>query len=300
MSTQENPTNWQKWVMAIRPKTLPAAAAPVIVGVALAFAVGQFKFGPAAACLVAALLLQIGSNLANDVFDYEKGADAGDRLGPTRVTQSGLLTPDQVKNGMVIVFGITIMIGLYLIIIGGWGILVLGVTAILSAIAYTGGPYPLGYHGLGDLFVFIFFGLAATAGTYYLQVGSITTTVLALAVALGFLTVNILVVNNLRDIENDRKVAKKTLAVRLGARGAIIEYYLLVIGAYLIPIGLVIGQLLSLWGLLVWISFPLALKWARFIRGNNGRALNQALAGTGQVELVYALLFSLGMIISTI
>ena len=173
MSTDLTPT--QIWMLAIRPKTLPAATAPVIVGGSLAYLSDGFRLGGFFVCLLVALLLQIGSNLANDVFDFEKGVDRAERLGPTRVTQSGMLTPNQVKSGMVVVFGISSVLGVYLIYEGGWPILILGVAAILSAVAYTGGPYPLGYHGLGDLFVFIFFGLAATTGTYYILVGTINT-----------------------------------------------------------------------------------------------------------------------------
>jgi 1,4-dihydroxy-2-naphthoate octaprenyltransferase len=264
----------------------------------MAFADNHFKPGPALICLLVALFLQIGSNLANDVFDYEKGADAGERLGPTRVTQAGLLTPNQVKWGMWGVFGVTSRLGISLIIVGGWQILVVGVTAILSAIAYTGGPFPLGYHGLGDLFVFVFFGLAATAGSYYIQAGAVTSSVWWMAAAMGFLTVNILVVNNLRDIENDRAVNKKTLAVRFGTKGARVEYIILMIAAYLIPVYVWGTGITSLWGLITWVSLPIAIRWARFVTQKSGRALNQALAGTGQVELIYALLYTLGMILS--
>ncbi len=234
-------TRFQIWLLASRPKTLPAAGAPVIVGSALAYADGNFQFGSALACLVAALLLQIGSNLANDVFDYENGADQGERLGPTRVTQTGLLTPGEVKRGMLVIFGLSAIIGVYLIFIGGWPILVLGVAAILSAIAYTGGPYPLGYHGFGDLFVFIFFGLAAVAGTYYVQLMVVTLPVWGMSVAMGLLTVAILVVNNLRDIESDRQSNKRTLAVRFGEHSARLEYVICFLGAYITPV--------VLWGL---------------------------------------------------
>ena len=189
----------QIWLLAIRPKTLFAAAAPVIVGSAMAYTDGGFHAGPALVCLLTALLLQIGSNLANDVFDYERGADQGERFGPIRVTQSELLAPWEVKRGMLVVFGLSILLGLYLTFVGRWPILILGMIAIISAIAYTGGPFPLGYHGLGDLFVFIFFGLAAVMGTYYIQVLAISATVWWMAVAMGLLTVAILVVNNLRD-----------------------------------------------------------------------------------------------------
>ena len=286
------------WFLAIRPKTLPAAIAPVIVGSALAFSYYSFEVGPAIACLIVAVLLQIGSNLANDVFDFEKGADAGVRFGPIRVTQAGLLTPTEVKRGMWFVFGITGLIGLYLISIGGWVIFIAGIAAILSAIAYTGGPIPLGYHGLGDVFVFIFFGLVATAGTYFLQVGDISLVVWGMGAAMGALTVNILAVNNLRDINSDTKIGKRTLAVRLGVRGVTYQYFLLLATAYILPIYLTISNNISAWGLITLISLPIGFKWAIFVTRNKGADLNRALAGTGRVELLYAILFFLGMVLS--
>jgi len=288
------------WIIAIRPKTLPAAAAPVITGTALAYADHSLDVVVAIACLLSALLLQIGSNLANDVFDYERGADTGERLGPTRVTQAGLLTPFQVKVGMYFVFGLTVVLGLYLTWIGGWVILILGVAAILSAIAYTGGPYPLGYHGYGDIFVFIFFGLGATAGTYYLQAGVIMPSVWWMASALGCLIVSILVVNNLRDIENDRKVHKMTMAVRLGVKWSLYEYYVMVLTAYFIPVILWVIKISPPWGILTWLSFPYAFYWMKFIRRTTGKALNKALAGTGKVALIYATLYALGMVLSVV
>ncbi len=288
------------WLKAIRLKTLPAAASPVITGSALAYADHSLNIIIACACLLCAVLLQIGSNLANDVFDFERGADAGVRLGPTRVTQSGLLTPFQVKIGMWIVFGITALIGLYLTLIGGWPVLVLGIAAILSAIAYTGGPYPLGYHGFGDLFVFIFFGLGATVGTYYLQCGFVLPKVWWMASAMGCLTVCILVVNNLRDIESDSKVNKMTLAVLLGNYGTQIQYYVLMSLSYCIPIIIWVLGLSSPWGLMIWITFPLAIYWMRYISKNSGKSLNKALAGTGQLELLYAVIFTVGMYLSII
>jgi 1,4-dihydroxy-2-naphthoate octaprenyltransferase len=288
------------WFIAIRPKTLPAAAAPVIVGSALAFENNSFGGIVAVVCLLCAIFLQIGSNLANDVFDFEKGADAGERLGPTRVTQAGILTPRQVKTGMWIVFGITAIMGLFLIMIGGWPVFIIGIAAIISAIAYTGGPYPLGYHGLGDLFVFIFFGLAATAGTYYLHTGLVSAAALWMAAAMGSLTVSILVVNNLRDIESDRKVKKLTLAVRYGAKNAKLEYIVLVISAYGVPLFLMIAGDLPPLGMLTWLSLPLTIKWIYFVTRKSGRELNKALAGTGAVELLYALLFAAGMLITVV
>jgi 1,4-dihydroxy-2-naphthoate octaprenyltransferase len=285
------------WILAIRPKTLSAAVAPVLIGTAMAFAEHSFQVGAATACMFVALLLQIGSNLANDVYDFEKGADSDERLGPMRVTQAGLLQPKEIKAGMWLVFGLTGLIGLYLVAIGGWVILMTGLAAIAAAVAYTGGPFPLGYHGLGDLFVFVFFGLVATAGSYYLQVGNVSIAVWGMAVAMGCLTVNILVVNNIRDIESDRKVGKQTMAVRLGSTAATGQYTILLLIAYLIPLCLVILGEISTWGILTWFSLPVGIHWQRFITRNAGAALNKALAGSGQVELLYALLFCLGIIL---
>lgn len=286
------------WLLAIRPKTLPAAASPVIVGTALAYLDGRFASLPALAALLCALLLQIGSNVANDVYDFQRGADEGERFGPTRVTQSGLLTVAQVKRGMVVIFGLAALVGLYLILHAGWVPLVIGVAAILSAIAYTGGPFPLGYYGLGDLFVFIFFGLAATAGTYYVQAKTVSPPAWYLSVAMGLLTVSILVVNNLRDIEPDRRVGKRTLAVRLGVRGTRVEYLVCVLGAYVILVVAWLRGQMPPWGGLAFLSLPLALGRFGEIYTQTGRALNKTLARTGQLEFVYALLFALGMVIA--
>lgn len=288
------------WWLAIRPRTLPAAAAPVIVGSALAFNDGAFQFLPALAALLAALLLQIGANLANDVFDFKKGADTADRLGPPRVTQMGLLKPNQVLLGMSLVLSLAALIGLYLVILGGWTILMIGVLAILCAIAYTGGPFPLGYYGLGELFVFLFFGLAAVCGTYYVQAGKVTGLAFLSALPIGFLAMAILVVNNLRDIDTDRAAGKKTLAVRFGAPGARAEYYALLLLAYLVPLLLAITNLERIYLLLTWLSAPLAAPLLRTVNSQVGRALNTALAGTARLEIVYAILFALGLIVARI
>ncbi len=288
------------WMIAIRPKTLPAAAAPVIVGSGMAFADGGFRFGIFLACLLSALLLQIGSNLANDVFDYEKGADQGKRFGPVRVTQAGLLTPEDVKRGMLVVLSLSIFLGLYLIFIGGWPILILGGAAILSAIAYTGGPFPLGYHGLGDIFVFVFFGLAAVTGTYYVQLLTVTAPIWWMAVAMGLLTVSILVVNNLRDIENDRQANKRTLAVRFGERFSRLEYLFCMLGAYIIPGALWGAGKLPILSLVIFFTIPLSMRLVKAIYTDTGRELNKTLAGTGRLELVYALCFTLGLVVNSI
>ncbi len=282
--------------MASRPKTLPAAAAPVIVGTAVAFSEGRFSPGPALAALLGALLLQVGANLANDVFDYKKGADTVARLGPVRVTQAGLLAPGQVLAGMWLTFGLAALAGLYLFAVGGWPILAIGLLSIAAAIAYTGGPFPLGYYGLGDLFVFIFFGLVAVGGTYYVQAGTVSPAVLGAAVPVGLLATAILVVNNLRDIETDRAAGKRTMAVRLGTRGAQAEYLLLLAGAYAAPLLLALAGQASPWIMLAWLSGLLLPPLLRLIFREKGRPLNQALAATARLELVYSILLAAGFI----
>jgi 1,4-dihydroxy-2-naphthoate octaprenyltransferase len=206
----------QAWLLAIRPKTLPAAVSPVVVGTALAVNEGAFSPLPAAAALIGAVLIQVGANLANDYFDYVKGADVPERQGPTRVAQSGLISLSRLRLGIAVTFALTALVGAYLISIGGWPILVIGLAALLSSLAYTGGAYPIGYHGLGDLFVFMFFGVAAVCGTFYVQALSINLMTALASVPVGALTVAILVVNNLRDIETDRQTGKRTLAVIIG------------------------------------------------------------------------------------
>jgi 1,4-dihydroxy-2-naphthoate octaprenyltransferase len=283
------------WWMAIRPRTLPAAVAPVIAASALAFYDGMFRWDAALAALLGALFLQIGANLANDVYDYQKGADTSQRVGPTRVTQAGLLTPAQVKMGMAVVFGLAALCGVYLTLISGWLVIAIGVLSIISAVLYTAGPYPLGYNGLGDLFVFLFFGLAAVAGTYYVHTRTVSLTAVALSVPIGALVVNILVVNNLRDIPTDTLSGKRTLAVRFGADWTRKEYLSLTVLAYLAPLLMALSGLVSPWILLCWLSIPKAIPLVRQIYTESGRALNRTLAGTGQLELLYCLLMALGL-----
>lgn len=291
-------TKTQIWLLASRPKTLPAAAVPVIVGVAVALSEGVFRWGPALAALIAALLIQIGTNFANDVFDYQKGADTSDRLGPLRVTQAGLLKPNEVLAGTIATFGLATLIGLYLVWVSGWPILVIGLLSIAAGLAYTGGPFPFGYKGLGDLFVFIFFGPVAVCGTYYVQAGNVSPVAYWASLPIGLLATAILVVNNLRDIESDRQSGKKTLAVRLGATGARVEYMALLGGAYLIPA--LMGLINLQWAgtLLTWLTFPVAVYQTMLMLTQKGRPLNQALAGTAQLELLYGILFSIGLFVA--
>lgn len=288
----------QTWVMAIRPKTLPAAAASVIVGSSLAWYDGVLAVGPALAALAIALLLQIGSNLANDVYDDERGTDTADRLGPTRVTQAGLLSRTQVKAGMKAVFLLALALGLYLTWVRGWLVLVIGIAAIAAAIAYTGGPWPLGYHGLGEVFVFLFFGVTAVVGTYWVQAGATPPAAWLMSVPVGLLITAILVVNNLRDIEQDRIADKRTVAVRIGVGATRAEYVACVLGAYAVVSAGVASGLLPAPALAVWASLPLAIATARIVFTQAGRPLNRALAMTGQTTLLFSVLFALGLAVS--
>lgn len=290
-------TPFQVWLLAARPKTLPAAAAPVIVGTAVAIREEVFHPWAALSAFIAALLIQIGTNFANDVFDYKKGADTPERLGPTRVTESGLLSPRDVTIGMWVVFGLAVLIGIYLVVLRGWLVILIGLLSIMAGVAYTGGPLPFGYKGLGDAFVFIFFGLVAVGGTYFVQAGTVSPTSILAAIPMGFLATAILVVNNLRDIDTDRKAGKKTLAVRLGRKWTLVEYVTLVFGSYLIPFLMWVFNLASPWVLLTWFTILRTRAILSLINHHEGGILNKALAKTGRLELEYGLLFSLGLII---
>ncbi len=285
----------EAWVLAARPKTLPAAVAPVTVGIGLAIRDGAFRPIPALAALAVALLLQIGVNLANDYFDWHKGVDGAERMGPTRVTQSGLIAPERVRLGMIVTFGAAAIIGAYLAISGGWPVLAAGAAAILTALAYSGGPFPLASHGLGDVAVFIFFGLVAVGGTYYVQAGRLTWMTAICATPPGLLITAILVVNNLRDIVTDRTAGKTTLAVRLGETGSRAGYVALLGASYLIPPIMVLTGAIRVWGLLPLLTLPLAAMVIREIITISGRAMNKTLAGTARLALVYSLLFAIGL-----
>jgi 1,4-dihydroxy-2-naphthoate octaprenyltransferase len=284
------------WILALRPRTLPVSLAPVLVGTAVAHQLGGLRVGPALAAAAGSLLLQIGSNFANDVFDFEKGADTEARIGPPRATQLGLLTPRALKRGMLVVFALAIAIGLYLTAVAGPAILAIGVFSIAAAIAYTGGPWPLGYHGLGDVAVFVFFGVVAVTGTCFVQLGSVPLLALVASVPVGALATAILVVNNLRDVDTDRVAGKRTLAVRLGRGGARAEWSLLVAAAYLLASVPWLLEGATAWVLLPWLTLPLAVSLGRVIhREVSGPPLNEALAGTAKLCLFHALLFAIGL-----
>lgn len=290
-------SNFKIWMLAIRPKTLPAATGPVVVGTALAIGDHHFQLLPALAALLVALLLQIGSNLANDVYDFKKGKDTEERTGPLRVTQAGLLTPRQVMAGMWVVFALAFAVGLYLTWVGGWVILLLGIAAIVSAIAYTGGPYPLGYHGFGEVFVFIFFGPVAVCGTYYVQAGHVSPAAWWASLPVGFLITAILVVNNFRDLPVDKKTGKRTVAVRLGHNGTIGEYIALLAAAYAVPLLMWLKALAPVGVLGTWLSLPLTLPLIKDMLTKKGSPLNVTLAGTARLGLIFSILFAAGYLL---
>lgn len=299
MGVQDNSAipAWRAWWLAIRPRTLPAAAAGIVMGTALAWADRSFHLLPALAALSVALLLQIGSNVANDVYDFERGADPPNRQGPQRVTQAGWLTPAQMKRGLYAILVLAAFIGLYLVFLRGPALGLVGLAAIAAAVAYTGGPFPLAYYGLGDVFVFIFFGLVSVAGSYYVQTGTISGAALRMSIAVGLIITDILVVNNLRDLDNDRAAGKRTVAVRIGEPGTRVQYVVFMALAYaLVPLWIWTGGIPAA-SLLVWLSLPWAWKSTRIVLTQRGRRLNAALAGTGMCALMYSLLFLIGVLI---
>jgi 1,4-dihydroxy-2-naphthoate octaprenyltransferase len=240
-------------------------------------------------------LLQVGANFANDVFDFERGADTADRLGPQRATQQGWITPAQMKRAMWLAFAAATLTGLYLTYVAGWPVLALGLVSIAAAYLYTGGPHPYGYLGLGDLAVFLFFGLGAVAGTYFVQALTVSQLALAASVPIGALATAILVVNNLRDIETDARAGKRTLAVRLGDGATRVYYFVLLGVAYLVPLLLWWRGLADAWVMLPWASLPLALPLAARMRHERGLALNGCLVRTARLEVVFGVLFALGL-----
>ena len=288
--------------MAARPRTLPAAIAPVLVGSAAAWFVesDDFRWGAFVAALIGSIFIQIGTNLSNDYSDARRGADTADRLGPVRVTSAGLVTPQRVLTATWIAFAIAVACGIYLATVAGVVILVIGAVSIAAGVLYTGGPRPYGYAGLGEIFVFLFFGLVAVNGSYYVQVEQLDALPLGLSIAVGFLATAILVVNNVRDLETDRRAGKMTLAVRMGRANAVMLYRLLVLGAFvLLPISLAAGEASAL-PLIGLLALPMAVKPMRTMSNRtDGPALNAALAGTGAVLAVFSVLVAAGLLISS-
>ena len=281
------------WLLASRPKTLAAAVAPVIIGTALVLREGLPVDWRLAACaLLGAIFIQIGTNFVNDALDFRKGADTSERLGPLRVTQAGLLSAETVLRGAYVCFAIAALFGIPLILGGGWPLLVIGVSSILAAYAYTGGPYPLAYHGLGELFVLVFFGLVAVGGTYYVLALKYSAAAALAGIAAGSLAVVLLAINNLRDMENDRRAGKRTVAVRIGERGARLE----IVAALIIPYAAVLAiRDASLF--LVALSLPLAIVLIARVHRTRGAELNRSLAVAGALQWAFSLLFLVGALI---
>ena len=290
------------WLMAARPRTLPAAIAPVLVGTAAAvYWAGDLpRVGAFFAALVGSSCIQSGTNLANDYSDAKRGADTADRLGPVRVTSAGLVAPQRVLTATWIAFGVAVACGIYLATVAGVVILVIGVFSIAAGVLYTGGPRPYGYAGLGEVFVFLFFGLVAVNGSYYVQLEELDALPLGLSIALGFLATAILVVNNVRDMETDRRAGKMTVAVRMGRHNAVVLYRCLVLGAFVVlPISLAAGEASAL-PLIGLLSLPMAIGPMRAMTNRtDGPSLNAALAGTGALLGAYSLLVSAGLLLAS-
>jgi 1,4-dihydroxy-2-naphthoate octaprenyltransferase len=287
------------WILASRPRTLPAAIAPVLVGTALAAAEDEFRVLPFIAALIGSIFIQIGTNLSNDYSDARRGADTEERLGPVRVTAGGLMPPRHVLVGTYVAFGVAVAAGLYLAAVAGWELLVVGVASILAGVLYTGGPRPYGYEGLGELFVFVFFGIVAVVGSYYVQTEELRWEAFALAVPVGLLSSAILVVNNVRDIDTDRRAGKRTLAVRLGRERARRLFMAMIVLSFAAPIATFAFGGLTAWLLVTLAAVPVAVPLVRTVSSrSDGPALNAALAGTGRLLAVFSLLLSAGVLLS--
>ncbi len=293
----ERPSTFRIWLLASRPKTLPAALVPVLVGSAFAAHAGAFHLGAAALCLGFALLVQIGTNFANDYFDYVQGADTAQRVGPARAVASGWVTPGTMRAAMLLVFAAAFAVGLGLIRFGGWGLLPLGVLCILCGIAYTGGPYPLGYHGLGDVFVFLFFGLVAVGATFWVQVHALTWEVLLAAAAIGALAANLLVANNYRDRGTDVAAGKRTLIVRFGERFGRLQYGAAVLLSGAVPVVLW-ARGFGAWALLSLGALPLGIAcWLKLRPSTTAPELIRLLGRTAAHLALFGVLLAVGLLL---
>ena len=287
------------WILASRPRTLPAAIGPLLVGNTLALHLEQFSWLIACTSMLCALLLQIAVNLANDYFDFKSGIDTQERLGPIRVTQSGLLAPEKVRNAMIVCLVLALSVGSLLIYHGGWPIALLAAASILGALGYSGGPYPLASHGLGEVAAFIFFGLVAVVGSYYLQASDTSIAAWLLGSAIGLFNAAVMLVNNTRDIPTDTKAGKFTLAVRIGEGQSRVLYQALVYLPFALIIGgFLMGLLPGLPVLLGGLSLILARKLNSEFSQTSGEALNPLLGQTAKLTIIFSTLFSIGLAFS--
>lgn len=283
------------WVLAARPKTLLAAFVPVIVGTSLAVAEGSYNLFVSSVALICSILIQIGTNFTNDLYDHLKGADTKERVGPKRALNEGWVTVAQMKFAIYLSFLLSFLMGLYLVYYAGPLILIIGILSIISGFMYTAGPFPLAYNGLGDLFVFLFFGLVGTVGTYFINTGYISSQALISAIPVGALVTNILVVNNYRDIEQDKMAGKQTLAVLLGKNFAFVEYCTLLASSFAVPLIMYLYYDLTYWIFLPYLTLPFAYKLIIMLLNYTGTELNPALELSAKLSALFGLLFSLGL-----
>lgn len=289
------PGSIRAWLLASRPATLTAAFAPVAVGSACAWRVGAFRWDAALAALLGAFLIQIATNFANDMYDFQKGADNEERLGPVRAAQAGLLTVGQLRRGIVVTFGLALGVGIYLTWVAGPVVVVIGLASIAAGLAYTGGPFPLAYNGLGDVFVMAFFGFVAVCGTAFVQALYVPDIAWLASIPIGALATAILAVNNVRDFAGDAAAGKRTMVVCFGRQGGVREYVLLLIVAYATPIAMLFLGWTGAWVCLPLLTLPWGIVLARSVSRDRGAALNETLAGTAKLLSVYGILFALGI-----
>lgn len=285
------------FLLASRPKTLLAAVVPILIGTSVAVYYDKYNFPAAIIALLCSILIQVGTNYVNDLYDFLKGTDTADRVGPTRALAAGLLTVNEMKAGIVAIFGLAFVLGLYLVMIGGWWILAVGIVSIIAGISYTAGPYPLAYNGLGDIFVFIFFGLVATIGSFYVQALEINELIILASIPVGALITNILVVNNYRDIEEDKQANKLTLSVKLGARFTRWQYIFSLAVSYLSIVYIYFFQKSNFMILLPFLSLPAAVRLVKMLYDYKGDQLNTTLEYTAKFALVFCVLFAIGIIV---
>lgn len=287
--------NLNVWILAARPKTLLAAFVPVIVGTSLAVAENKFDLFAAIVALICSILIQIATNFTNDLYDHLKGADTKERVGPQRALNEGWVSVSQMKLAIYCTFGLAFLLGLYLVYIGGPLILAIGILSIVAGFMYTGGPYPFAYNGLGDLFVFLFYGFVGTVGTYFINTHTITSQALISSIPVGALVTNILVVNNYRDVDQDKKAGKKTLAVILGKNFALAEYFVLLISSFSVPLIMYLYYDLTYWVFLPYLTLPFAYKAILMLLNLKGSELNSVLELSAKLSALFGFLFSLGL-----
>ncbi len=297
MNKNSDLTFLQIWMHAARPKTLLAAFVPILVGTSVALAEQKLNATASSVALICALLIQIGTNFTNDLYDYFRGADNKKRVGPIRVLNEGLVSPAQMKVAIALTFGSAFIFGMYLVNIGGMIIFIIGVFSIIAGLAYTAGPFPLAYKGLGDIFVFVFFGLIGTCGTYFVNAQTVSMNAVFASFPVGALITNILVVNNFRDIETDRVAGKNTLAVLLGKKFSLVEYISLVLLSFVTPAILFFSFNVSVWIFLPYLTIPLAFKLIKMMTTLSGSELNKTLELSAKFSMLFGVLLSLGFIL---